>query len=44
MDDLPRIPLYNGASTSVSSKWMTGLTPPRSAYVSALWIEYWKPK
>ena len=44
MDDLPDIPLYNGANLFVSPKWLTGLTPPRSTYVATLWIEYWKPR
>ena len=44
MDDLPRIPLYDGANAYVSPKWMTGLTPPQSTYVDTLWIEYWKPR
>jgi len=44
MDDLPQIPLYNGANVYVSPKWLTGLTPPRSTYVVTLWIEYWKPR
>ena len=44
MDDLPGIPLYEGDTTYVSPKWMTGLTPPQSTYVATLWIEVWRPR
>lgn len=44
MDDLPKLPLYEGVNVYVSPKWLTGLTPQRSAYVETLWIEYWKPR
>ncbi len=44
MDDLPKIPLYDGANVYVSPKWLTGLTPPRSTDGATLWIEYWKAR
>ncbi len=44
MDDLPLIPLDNGADIFIAPKWLTGLTPPRAMFYPSLWIEYWKPR
>jgi peptide/nickel transport system substrate-binding protein len=42
MDELPQLPLYQGANVYVQPRWMSGMVPPRSYSVPTPWIEYWK--